>query len=87
MWILLITWFLHGTPDTINSYQISFETAEACNTAKQNILAEELRLRNQIYADALAQEKVAAPPLAQKNLFVVGSYDKMPRVTAVCTAH
>jgi len=57
MWILLVTWFLHGTPDAINSYQVSFSSMELCETARQQIFAEENRLRNQYYNDALAQEK------------------------------
>lgn len=68
--ILLVTWFAVGQPPS--SYQVQFETADACLQARDAIFAEAARLKAEAaQRDAAAVGVVLTPGLA-------------PYATAIC---
>lgn len=76
-YVLLVTWFLAGQPPSISSYQTTFNSVEACETARTTVLAEGRRLE----AEAL-QRAIAAHGDNQNARF----FAYAPTVTAVCAA-
>jgi hypothetical protein len=75
--VLLVTWLVSGQPP--NSYQVSFSSAEACEAARQGVLADGRRVKaehDQVQiAKALGQDPA---------IFLAGN--RSPNVTAVCAA-
>jgi hypothetical protein len=69
--LLLVTWIVSGEPP--NSYQATFESAAACEAAREAVLAEGKRLAIQ------SQQKPAGLPA---NAFY--NPGKPPMVSAVC---
>jgi len=75
--VLLVTWIVSGQPPS--SYQATFNSAEACEAARNAVLAEGQRLKNEYYQNALTgmggdQRKAARISMGA------------PTVTAVCAA-
>lgn len=74
--VLLVTWIVSGQPPS--SYQTTFNSAEACEAARNAVLADGQRLKAEYEQKALIaagdQEGAAALSLLA------------PRVTAVCAA-
>jgi TPR repeat protein len=52
--VLLVTWLIPGQPpgkpQVVNSYQTSFDTADACEHARDNILEDARRINDEIKA-------------------------------------
>jgi hypothetical protein len=77
--ILLVTWVVSGQPP--NSYQVTFNSAEACVAVRDNVLADGRRVKaehDQVQINAA--RAVGEDPA----IFLAGN--QSPRVTAVCAA-
>jgi hypothetical protein len=73
--VLLVTWFVPGMAPS--SYQTAFDSAAACEVARQKIHAEERRMTAEVYqrADAATGGQQVGQLLAMNFA---------PAVTAVC---
>ena len=74
--ILLVTWIVFGQPPS--SYQVTFNSAEACESARAAVLVEGQRLKEEF----LQRATTATRGGKQTPLFAIAA----PAVTAVCAA-
>ena len=73
-YILLVTWFAYGQPPS--SYQVIFNTAEACASARMAVMFEAERILNDV------KERVAAA--AKQGTYLPASASA-PTVSTACT--
>ena len=67
-WLLVVTWIVSDQPPSI--YQVRFNSAEACEVARNAVLAEGRRIK----AESVDHSRLWDSPL------------DAPKVTAVCAA-
>jgi hypothetical protein len=77
-YLLLVTWIVSGQPP--NSYQASFNSAEACEAARLAVLMEAQRLKTEFDQRIISN----APNQTMAQLGLMGSHP--PSATAVCAA-
>jgi hypothetical protein len=75
--VLLVTWLVSGQPP--NSYQVIFSSAEACEAARQGVLADGQRVKDE--HDQVQINRATAMGI-NPALILGGS----PNVAAVCAA-
>jgi hypothetical protein len=73
MWVLLVTWVVHGQPPS--SYQTTFTSQETCEAARQQVLQSAFQMKQEMWKEA----GTSAP--LQMNATV-----NYPHVSAVCSA-
>jgi hypothetical protein len=76
--VLLVTWIVSRQVPP-SSYQTTFNSAEACEAARNAVLAEGRRLKNEYYQNALTG---TGGNQQQAAFFSIGA----PTVSAVCAA-
>jgi hypothetical protein len=77
--MLLVTSLVSGQPPS--SYQVSFNSAEACNAARDTVLADGRRVRAEFDEVQINAARAAGEDPA---IFLAGN--RSPNVTAVCVA-
>lgn len=77
--VLLVTWLVSGQPP--NSYQVIFSSAEACEAARQGVLADGRRVKAEHDQVQINAAKALGTDPA---IFLAGNLS--PNVTAVCAA-
>jgi hypothetical protein len=75
-WLLLVTWIVSDQPPS--SYQVTFNSAEACEVARKAVLADGQRFKDERYQKMLAMT-------GNQQISALASLEA-PKVTAICAA-
>lgn len=78
-YLLLVTWIIHGQPPS--SYQAQFTSAEKCAAARESVLADGRRIKNEYEQHAIAAARAEGE---SPDLYLTGL--PAPAVSAICTA-
>jgi hypothetical protein len=78
-YVLLVTWIIHGQPPS--SYQTQFTSSDKCITARDAVLADGQRIKNEFDQRQIAAAQATGAPPA---IFLAGNI--APEVSAICTA-